>query len=67
MPLMPLSLFRSRSLSGANVVMLLAGITFFAMWYFLSLYMQEVLGFGPLRTGVLLPADDRVRSSSPAS
>ncbi len=52
MPLMPLSLFRSRALTGANIVMLLAGITFFAMWYFLSLYMQEVLGFGPLRTGV---------------
>ena len=51
-PLMPLSLFKSRSLSGANIVMLLAGVTFFAMWYFLSLYMQEVLGFGPLRTGV---------------
>jgi EmrB/QacA subfamily drug resistance transporter len=51
-PLMPLSLFRSRSLSGANIVMLLTGITFFAMWYFLSLYMQDVLGFGPLRTGV---------------
>ncbi|HEX4429232.1 MAG TPA: MFS transporter [Frankiaceae bacterium] len=52
-PLMPLSLFRSRSLSGANVVMLLAGIVFFAMWYFQSLWMQEVLGFGPLRTGLL--------------
>jgi EmrB/QacA subfamily drug resistance transporter len=52
-PLMPLSLFRSRALSGANVVMLLVGITFFAMWYFLSLYMQEVLGFGPLRAGLL--------------
>ncbi len=52
-PLLPLSLFRSRALSGANLVMLLAGMTFFAMWYFLSLYMQEVLGFGPLKTGVL--------------
>ena len=52
-PLMPLSLFRSRALSGANAVMLLVGITFFAMWYFLSLYMQEVLGFGPLRAGLL--------------
>jgi EmrB/QacA subfamily drug resistance transporter len=52
-PLMPLSLFRSRSLSGANLVMLLAGIAFFAMWFFQSLWMQEVLGFGPLRTGLL--------------
>jgi EmrB/QacA subfamily drug resistance transporter len=53
LPLMPLSLFRSRALTGANIVMLLAGITFFGMWYFLSLYMQEVLGFGALRTGLL--------------
>ena len=52
-PLMPLSLFRSRALSGANVVMLLAGITFFGMWYFLSLYLQEVLHYGPLKTGLL--------------
>ena len=52
-PLMPLSLFRSRSLSGANVVMLLAGVIFFAMWYFQSLWMQDVLGYGPLRTGLL--------------
>ncbi len=68
LPLMPLSLFRSRSLSGANVVMLLAGIVFFAMWYFLSLYMQEVLGFGPLRTGLLfLPMTGSIIISSQLS
>ena len=52
-PLMPLSLFRSRSLSGANAVMLLAGVSFFSMWYFLSLYLQEVHGYGPLEAGLL--------------
>jgi EmrB/QacA subfamily drug resistance transporter len=51
-PLVPFRLFRSRSLSGANVVMFLIGAAFFAMWYFLSLYLQNVLGFGPLRAGV---------------
>ncbi len=51
-PLMPLSLFRSRSVSGANVVMLCMGGGFFAMWYFLSLYMQNVLGYSPLKAGL---------------
>jgi MFS family permease len=52
-PLMPLSLFRSRYVSGANAVMLLVGVIFFSMWYFLSLYLQDVHGYGPLKTGVL--------------
>jgi EmrB/QacA subfamily drug resistance transporter len=51
-PLMPLSLFRSRSVSGANVVMLCMGGGFFAMWFFLSLYMQNVLGYSPLKAGL---------------
>lgn len=51
-PLMPLRLFRSRSLSGANVVMLLVGAAFFSMWYFLSLYLQDVLGDSALRAGL---------------
>jgi EmrB/QacA subfamily drug resistance transporter len=52
-PLMPLSLFRSRSLSTANIVMLLVGVVFFSMWYFLSLYLQDVHGYGALKTGLL--------------
>ncbi len=51
-PLVPFRLFRSRSVSGANAVMLLVGAAFFSMWYFLSLYMQNVLGYGALRAGV---------------
>ncbi len=51
-PLVPFRLFRSRSLSGANIVMLLIGAAFFCMWYFLSLYLQNVLGFGALRAGL---------------
>jgi EmrB/QacA subfamily drug resistance transporter len=50
-PLVPLRIFRSRTLSGANVVALLLGLALFAVFYFLSLYMQQVLGFSPLRTG----------------
>jgi EmrB/QacA subfamily drug resistance transporter len=52
-PLMPLSLFRSRSVSAANVVMLLLGVVFFSMWYFLSLYLQDVHGYSPIKTGLL--------------
>ena len=51
-PLVPFRLFRSRPVSGANVVMLLVGAAFFSMWYFLSLYMQNVLGYGALHAGV---------------
>ncbi|MHB1585135.1 MAG: MFS transporter, partial [Acidimicrobiales bacterium] len=51
-PLMPLHLFRSRTLSGANAVMLLVGAAFFSMWYFLSLYLQNVLGYSALRAGI---------------
>jgi EmrB/QacA subfamily drug resistance transporter len=51
-PLMPLRLFRSRQLTGANLVVLALGASAFAMWYFLSLYMQEVLGYSPIETGL---------------
>jgi EmrB/QacA subfamily drug resistance transporter len=51
-PLVPFALFRSRVVTGANVVMFLVGAAFFSMWYFLSLYMQNVLGFGPLKAGL---------------
>jgi EmrB/QacA subfamily drug resistance transporter len=51
-PLVPFQLLRSRSVTGANVVMLLVGAAFFAMWYFLSLYFQDVLGYSALRAGL---------------
>ena len=50
-PLVPFRLFRSRSVSGANVVMFLVGGAFFAFWYFLSLYLQNVLGYDALKAG----------------
>ncbi|HCA84300.1 MAG TPA: MFS transporter [Streptomyces sp.] len=51
-PLMPLRLFRIRSVWSANTVFLVCGTGFFAMWYFLSLYMQNVLDFTPVQAGV---------------
>jgi EmrB/QacA subfamily drug resistance transporter len=51
-PLVPFRLFRSRSVSGSNVVMFLIGAAFFSMWYFLSLYLQNVLGDSALKAGL---------------
>ena len=56
-PLAPLGLFRSRGLTGANLAMLCIGGSMFAMWYFVSLYLQGPLGEDPLRAGLdFLPA-----------
>ena len=51
-PLVPLRLFRSRALTGANLVMFCFGVAMFAMWFFLSLYLQQVLGYDPVVTGL---------------
>ncbi len=51
-PLMPLRIFASRTLSAANVVVLLVGAASFGMWFFLSLYLQQVLGYSPIRAGL---------------
>jgi EmrB/QacA subfamily drug resistance transporter len=51
-PLVPLRIFASRTLSAANVVVFFLGCGAFAMWYFVSLYLQQVLGYSPLRAGV---------------
>jgi predicted MFS family arabinose efflux permease len=51
-PLMPLGIFRLRTLTAANVSGLILGTALFAMFLMLTLYMQQVLGYSPLRTGV---------------
>jgi EmrB/QacA subfamily drug resistance transporter len=51
-PLVPLRLLKVRSVAGANMVMFCFGCGMFAMWFFLSLYLQQVLGYSPLVTGV---------------
>ena len=50
-PLMPISLWRNRSVSGANLVTALQGSALFAMFYSTTLYQQQVLGYSALRTG----------------
>ena len=51
-PLVPFSIFRKRTLTGANVVGLLVGGSLFAMFFFLTLYMQQVLGYSPIKAGL---------------
>ena len=53
-PLLPLTIFRTRNLAAANVVMALLGAGWVPMWYFLNLYLQQVLGFGPFEGGAAL-------------
>jgi EmrB/QacA subfamily drug resistance transporter len=50
-PLLPLSIFRIRGLAAANVTGLIAFAGLIAMFFFLTLYMQNVLGYSPMRTG----------------
>lgn len=51
-PLVPLSIFRIRNVSGANLVMLPVIAGALGMFYFMSLYIQNVLGYSPVVSGV---------------
>jgi Na+/melibiose symporter-like transporter len=51
-PLVPLSFFKRRTPTGANIVGFGLGTMVFGMFFLLSLYMQQVLGFSALKTGV---------------
>jgi MFS family permease len=51
-PLLPFDIFRLRTLRGADIVGLLIGMSLFSMFYFISLYLQYVLHFSPIRAGV---------------
>ncbi|MFG2548491.1 MFS transporter [Streptomyces sp. NPDC048581] len=53
-PLMPLGLLRLRSVASANVAMFLSGSAMFCMWFFMTLYVQNVLGYTPLEAGLAL-------------
>lgn len=51
-PLLPLRLLRVRSIATGNTVMLLTGAALLGLFYFLSLYEQVVLGYGPVAAGL---------------
>jgi EmrB/QacA subfamily drug resistance transporter len=51
-PLMPFSIFRIKTVAGANVCGLLLGAITFANFYLLTLYVQQVLGYSAIKTGI---------------
>jgi EmrB/QacA subfamily drug resistance transporter len=51
-PLVRLSIFRTRTLTAANVALMLVGSGMFSMFFFASLYVQELLGYSPLKAGL---------------
>ena len=53
-PLIPLGIFKTRNLLGANIVMALLGAAWIPMWFFLNLYLQQIIGYGPFESGVAL-------------
>jgi EmrB/QacA subfamily drug resistance transporter len=50
-PMLPLDLFRSGTYVGANLVVLLVALAMFGIFFFVSLYMQNILGYSPVETG----------------
>jgi EmrB/QacA subfamily drug resistance transporter len=51
-PLMPLSIFRIRNLAGADLTQLPITAAMFSLFFFISLYVQNILGFSPVKTGI---------------
>ncbi len=51
-PIMPLTIFRNRNVASADAVALLVGASLFSMFFFISLYLQQVLGFSALKAGL---------------
>ncbi|CAM3950291.1 DHA2 family efflux MFS transporter permease subunit [Nocardiopsis rhodophaea] len=51
-PLVPLTIFRNRTLSGANVVAILLTMSVYPFFFFLTLYLQQVRGFTPFEAGI---------------
>ena len=51
LPMLELGLFRNRGFAGANSVMLLVGLAMFGVFFYVSLYVQQVLGYSPIQAG----------------
>src|SRR5581483_1729425 len=50
-PMLDLTLFRNRTFSGANGAMLFVGLAMFGTFFYVSLYVQNVLGYSPVQAG----------------
>jgi EmrB/QacA subfamily drug resistance transporter len=53
-PLVPLSIFRAPNLTAGNTLMALLGAAWIPLWFFLNLYLQQVLGYGAFESGLAL-------------
>jgi EmrB/QacA subfamily drug resistance transporter len=51
-PVVPFRIFRIQTVTGANVVGLMIGASLFSMFFYISLYMQQVLGYSAIKTGL---------------
>lgn len=51
-PLLPPALFKIRNVLGGNLAFLAIACTLFSMFFFITLYVQQVLGFSPVKTGI---------------
>jgi EmrB/QacA subfamily drug resistance transporter len=51
LPMLDLSLFRNKGFAGANSVMLLVGLAMFGVFFYISLYVQQVLRYSPVQAG----------------
>ena len=53
-PLIPLNIFKIPNLLASNIAMALLGASWIPMWFFLNLYLQQVLNYGPFESGLAL-------------
>jgi len=51
LPMLDLSLFKNVGFAGANTVMLLVGLAMFGVFFYVSLYVQQILGYSPVQAG----------------
>jgi EmrB/QacA subfamily drug resistance transporter len=67
-PMLDLSLFRNRTFAGANALLVLSGYGIFGVYFFLSLYLQQILGFPATKAGLtFLPMALLITAVAPAS
>jgi EmrB/QacA subfamily drug resistance transporter len=51
-PLIPLGIFRRRNVTGGSLIMLLMPASMFGLFFYLSIYLQHILGYSPTHTGI---------------
>ena len=68
LPMLDLALFKNGTFTGANIAMLLVALSMFGVFFFLSLYMQNILGFSATQTGAaFLPMTLLIMLIAPAA